>query len=96
MATNPDDIRLTRQQQELIAEIVDQTAIPWTVILQDAIEGFALTLANSESGQPSRTLYDAFAAKGLVGCIRSGREQLRSDSEMMEGFGKDAWPADSE
>lgn len=96
MATNPDDIRLTRQQQELIAKIADQTARTWTVVLQDAIDRFAVALPTSESGQPYRTLYDAFAAKGLIGCVRSGSKQLRKDFNLLEGFGKDSWPADSE
>lgn len=37
-----------------------------------------------------RTLYDALAARGLIGCITDGPEDLSTNPKHMEGFGRDA------
>jgi hypothetical protein len=36
-----------------------------------------------------RTLYDALAARGLIGCITDGPEDLSTNPKHMEGFGRD-------
>ncbi|MDC0936891.1 hypothetical protein OAS39_11445 [Pirellulales bacterium] len=96
MATDPNDIQLTGSQRRWIAELAEQTGKPWPEVLKEVVgraQRAVVTPANSGSG---RTLYDAFAEKGLIGCIRSGSGDLSANPKHMEGFGKDVWPEDTD
>ncbi|MDC0934751.1 hypothetical protein OAS39_00590 [Pirellulales bacterium] len=96
MATDPQDIQLTGSQRRLIAELADQTGKPWPELLEEVVGRAKPSVATTSNGKSGRTLYDAFAEKGLIGCIHSGTGDLSTNPKHMEGFGKDAWPEDSD
>ncbi len=97
MATDPKDIQLTGSQRRLIADLADQTGKPWPELLEEVVaRAQPLTVATTSNGKSGHTLYDAFAAKGLIGCVHSGSGDLSTNPKHMEGFGRDAWPEDSD
>ncbi len=63
---------------------------------KDQLNGNQRRLIADQTGKPSRTLYDAFVKKGLIGCIHSGSGDLSTNPKHMEGFGKDVWPENSD
>ncbi len=101
MATDPRDIQLTGTQRRLLATLADDIGKPWAQLLDEVLDRLppsVLAGTNGKSGkrESGRTLYDAFAEKGLIGCIHSGTGDLSTNPKHMEGFGKDVCPTDSD
>jgi len=93
MATDPKDIQLSREQRQLLAERADETGKPWSELLDDFLVYVDPRVVASSNG---RTMYEAFAEKGLIGCVHSRTGDLSTNPKHMDGFGKDAWPSDTD
>ena len=89
MATDPSDIHLSDEQKQRLAEASDATGLSAEQILDDALR-IALKLkgAVAQLGEGNgRTLYDAMAEDGAIGCIKGGPTDVSTNQKYMEGFG---------
>ena len=89
MATDPSDIHLSDEQKHRLAEASDATGLPAEQLLDDALR-IALRLkgAVGQFGERNgRTLYDALAEDGAIGCIKGGPADMSTNPKYMEGFG---------
>jgi len=88
MAINPEEIRLTQEQQERLARIAEQSGQPWQELLAHVIA----TLPGQRSNGPGqrKSAYDLLNEAGLIGCIDGGPADLSSNPKYMEGFGESA------
>jgi hypothetical protein len=89
MTINPQEIRLTSEQQEQLARIAEQSGQPWQELLARVIG----TLPGQRSdgpGNQKKSAYDLLSEAGLIGCIEGGPADVSSNPKYMEGFGESA------
>ncbi len=86
MATDPSDIRLSDDQKRRLAEAADVTGLSPDQLIEDALR-IALRLKGQLADTTGRTLYDAIAEDGAIGCIQSGPTDVSTNPQYMEGFG---------
>jgi hypothetical protein len=85
MATAPDEIRLTPEQQSQIAQVADSAGQPWEVVLNEALTTYSKTLRGVAT---TETVYDKMVRLGLLGCVEDAPADLRTNPEYMEGYGE--------
>jgi hypothetical protein len=88
MAINPDEIRLTPEQQERLARLAEQSGQPWQELLSRVI-GTLPGRHNGPSDQ-GKSAYELLNEAGLIGCIEGGPTDVSSNPKYMEGFGESA------
>ena len=86
MAINPEEIRLTPEQQERLARIAEQSGQPWQELLTRVIGDLHGQPSNGPVEQ-TKSAYDLLNDAGLIGCIEGGPRDVSSNPEHMEGFG---------
>jgi hypothetical protein len=90
MDTEPHQFPLSAEQWQILTNLSSQTGKPPEAILSDALRQYSPDIApNGEQDQPSDSLYDRLAKKGLIGCIKGGPPDLSTNPKYMEGFGED-------
>lgn len=88
MAINPEEIKLTPEQRERLAQIAEQSGQPW----QDLLERVLGKLPGQQPNGPvgKKSAYDLLNEAGLIGCIGGGPADVSSNPQYMEGFGERA------
>ena len=87
MATSPDEIKLTDQQQRQLAILADLAGKPWAEVLGEALTRYqSIQLATENRGDES--FYDRAKRLGLIGCVEGGPPDLSTNPKHMEGFGE--------
>ena len=85
MATDPSDIRLSDEQKQRLAEAADVTGLSPDQLIEDALR-IALRIKGQPGETTGKTLYDAIAADGAIGCIQGGPTDVSTNPKYMEGF----------
>jgi hypothetical protein len=86
MSISPNQIHLSADQQQLVAQLAAQTGKPWTEVLSEALRAYRPSSANT--GDESESFYDAANRLGLIGCLEGGPPDLSTNPKYMEGFGE--------
>lgn len=87
MAIAPQQIELSPEMKQAIAEKAEQTGKPWSDIVW---EGIQLVRPRKSSAPGERSFYDAMMADGASGVVMEGLpEDFSSNPKHMEGFGRD-------
>ncbi len=87
MAIDPQKIELSEAQRKQLAELAENVGKPWDEVYSYALSHYPLSQVKPDGARKGRTLYDAFAEDGLVGCL-DGPSDLSTNPKYMEGFGK--------
>ena len=87
MATDPSDIHLSDEQKQRLAEASDATGLSAEQLLENALRIGLNKTAGQLGGGNGRTLYDAMAEDGAIGCIKGGPTDVSTNPKYMEGFG---------
>jgi hypothetical protein len=89
MSINPEEIRLTPEQQEQLAQVAEQSGQAWQELLARVIGALPAEPSNG-SGDQGKSAYDLLSEAGLIGCIEGGPADVSSNPKYMEGFGQRA------
>jgi Spy/CpxP family protein refolding chaperone len=71
MSISPDEIDLTAEQKQRLAEIADQAGKPWGEVLAEALEAYR-SLRQAAGANGGESFYDAAFRLGLIGCVAGG------------------------
>jgi predicted transcriptional regulator len=82
MATDRLSIRLPEPLQRNLSEIAARTGRSESQLVREALADFVARHAR----QP--TCYDLAVEAGLIGCIDSGKGDLSTNADHMDGFGR--------
>jgi hypothetical protein len=90
--STPEQIRLTSDQQALVAQLAEQLGKPWSQVLSEALTAYSTAPVNgSNAGSASQAQHESFFAAasrlGLIGCVEGGPPDLSTNPKYMEGFG---------
>lgn len=87
MSISPNQIQLSPEQQQRLAELADRTGKSWEEVLADALRDYRdRHQAGTSNGGDS--FYDAAMRPGLLGCVSGGPQDLSTNPTHMEGFGE--------
>jgi hypothetical protein len=90
MSAEPQRIELTAEQTRLVMDWSARTGMTPQEVLDDVLRQYVRRFgAECEGRVAGKSLYDALAWKGLIGCIKGGPTDLSTNPKYMEGFGKD-------
>jgi hypothetical protein len=81
-----EPIRLTPEQQEMLARLAAKSGKTWEEVFQEAMDSFDQR-AKHGNGDASVTVYQALVQTGLLGCIHDAPADLSTNPAYMEGFG---------
>jgi hypothetical protein len=87
MSTSPDEIDLTAEQKQRLAEIADQTGKAWDEVLAEALEAYRSQRQTADVNG-GESFYDAALRLGLIGCVAGGPPDLSTNPKYMDGFGE--------
>ncbi len=86
MATTPNEISLSAEQQQQLAALADRADKPWQQVFAEALAAY-VPPAKANNGNESESFFDAASRLGLIGCLEGGPEDLSTNPKYMEGFG---------
>jgi len=87
MSISPDQIDLSADQKQRLAELADQTGKPWGEVLAEALDAYGAQ-RQGVGGNGGESFYDAAVRLGLIGCVAGGPADLSTNPKHMEGFGE--------
>jgi hypothetical protein len=79
-------ISLSRDQQEFILRLAEQTGMPWESVVRQALAAFEQSISVSSSKPES--VYEAMVRTGLLGSITDAPADLSTNPAYMDGFGE--------
>jgi hypothetical protein len=79
-------ISLSRDQQEFILRLAEQTGMPWESVVRQALAAFEQSISASSSKPES--VYEAMVRTGLLGSITDAPADLSTNPAYMDGFGE--------
>jgi hypothetical protein len=90
MAIDPRHIELSPEMKQALAEKAEQSGLPWTEVLTEALRMFRPSRSRQRVESSSRSFYDAMMEDGAIGVVKEGLpEDLATNPRHMEGFGRD-------
>lgn len=92
MPTDPNQIQLTAEQRELLAQKADETGRPWAELLEEFL---ASPKPKARKPRPGRSFLDAMMERGMVGAME-GPGDLSTNPKHMEGFGESRGEEDAD
>ena len=87
MAIDPNQIELSAEMKQAIAEKAEQTGKPWDQVLWDAIKVSPPRTPAPPADGEGESFYDAMRA--LIGIVKDAPPDLSTNAKYMEGFGRD-------
>ena len=87
MVIDPEEIRLTLEQQERLERIAEQSGQLWQELLARVIVTVPKQSSNG-SGDQARSAYDLLSETGPIGCIEGQPEDVSNNAKYMDGFGE--------
>lgn len=88
MASPVDEIELTPQQKQSIADAADRSGRPWRVVLSDALQTAFPDGLRDRDIAAQKSVYDVMLEDGLIGIIEGTPPDLSTNPKYMEGFGE--------
>ena len=79
MATNPQEIQLTEEQKQALAELADETGRAWPVVFAEALRTYRAGEEEVPDDTYNESAYDALKRVGLIGCIEGGPSDLSTN-----------------
>ena len=92
MAVDPNEIELTEEQRQLLAQLAKETGRPASELLE---EMFGKAVQGQRIPKGSRSLIEALRERGLVAAMQ-GPGDLSTNPKHMEGFGESRGGTDSD
>jgi hypothetical protein len=86
MATTPNEISLSAEQQQQLAALANRADKPWQQVFAEALAAY-VPVAQLGNGIEAETFFDAASRLGLIGCLEGGPSDLSKNPKYMEGFG---------
>jgi hypothetical protein len=86
MSPSLNQIALTPEQRQRVAQLSLQTGMPWQQVLDAALAGFQ-SKSDAPQGHEEESFYDAAKRLGLIGCVPGGPADLSTNPAYMEGLG---------
>ncbi len=87
MSILPNQIALTSEQRERLAQLAEETGRPWAELLDEALAAYQPYPA-SPNGQEGESFFDRASRLGLIGCVEDRSSDLDSNPTYTEGFGE--------
>jgi hypothetical protein len=85
MATTPNEILLSAEQQQQLAALANSADKPWQQVFAEALAAYVPVDPTGNGGAES--FFDAASRLGLIGCLEGGPADLSTNPKYMEGFG---------
>jgi len=86
MSVSANQIVLTPDQRQHLAQLAQQSGKPWDAVLAEALSSFEhAARPKTENGE---TVYEALLRLGLLGSVNDGPSDLSTNPNYMEGFGQ--------
>lgn len=85
MATDPHEIELDQDDQNLLAQAADAAGKPWRQLLREAVARYLPY--RTPHLQVCESAFDVAQRLGLVGCASELPPDLSTGPQYMEGFG---------
>lgn len=91
MAIDPNEIELSPEMKQALAEKAEQTGKPWTELIDEFLAEAHLPMSpKAAEVVTDNSLYDVLSERGMLGCFE-GPTDLATNPKHMEGFGQNAW-----
>jgi hypothetical protein len=91
MATTPNEISLSAEQQQQLAALANRADKPWQQVFSEALAAYFPAVKNgngtTDDGTETESFFDAASRLGLIGCVEGGPADLSTNPKYMEGFG---------
>ncbi len=91
MQTHPSDIVLSDDQRRQLADLANQSGLPWPDLLDSALAAYRPPQdhPNNEPRRPGESLGAAAKRLGLAGSVRGGPADMSVNQAYLEGLGTD-------
>lgn len=90
MSISPDEISLSAEQKQRLAQLADEAGKSWEEVLAEALQTYGIQ-RQSGTDNGGESFYDAATRLGLIGCVQGGPADLSTNPKYMEGFGERAF-----
>jgi len=88
MASPVNDIELTPEQKQRIADAADRVGRPWPEVLESALRRFIDTSVSRRPDSGTKSFYDVMLEDGVIGIVKDAPPDLSTNPKYMEGFGE--------
>ena len=88
MPSPVDEIELTLEQKQWVADAAERTGKPWRVVLSDAMQTAFPQIRRNGNGATQKSIYDVMLEDGLIGILKDTPPDLSTNPKYMEGFGE--------
>ena len=86
MATAPEQIQLSSELQQELAQLADHAGKPWETVLTEALANYRASRLPNIAGE---SVTEAMMRLGLLGCVKDAPADLSTNPNYMHGYGRD-------
>lgn len=89
MSSPVDEIELTPEQKQRIAEAADRMGRPWPEVLESALRKYEDTSVPRRTDFGTKSFYDVMLEDGVIGMLEDGPPDLSTNPKYLEDLGRD-------